>query len=66
MQAAVKQQDGLNISDDEIVGSVWCIGYVAGFLDSISVAEKMGGARQGVCLPQQGISNEQAIRLFVK
>ncbi len=64
--AAVKQQDGVNISHDEVIGSVWCVGYVAGFVDSISVAPKIGGTRQNICLPQQGISNEQAIRLFVK
>ena len=64
--AAVKQQDGVNISDQEMIESLWCIGYVAGFLDSMSIAQTLGGGRQGVCLPQRGIQNEQAIRILVK
>ena len=46
--------------------SVFCIGYVSGFLDSMSVTVTSTGGRQNVCLPQHGITNDQAIRIFVK
>ena len=64
--AAVKQQDGVSVSDQEMIESLWCIGYVSGFVDSLSISQSTGGGRQTVCLPQQGISNDQAIRIFVK
>lgn len=64
--AAVKQADGLKVSDDEAIGSIWCIGYVSGFLDSLSVSVSTTGGRQNVCLPQRGISNDQAVRILVK
>jgi hypothetical protein len=46
--------------------SLYCIGYVSGFLDGMSVAVTSTGGRQNVCLPQRGITNDQAIRIFVK
>ena len=64
--AAVKEQDGLKVSDQEAIESLWCIGYVSGFLDSMSITQSSAGGRKVICLPQQGITNEQAIRIFVK
>ena len=64
--AAVKQADGGRLSDDETVQSLYCIGYVSGFLDAMSVTVSTTGGRQNVCLPQRGITNDQAIRVFVK
>ena len=64
--AVVKEQDGLKVPDHEAIESLWCIGYVGGFLDSMSITQSSGGGRQRVCLPQQGVSNEQAIRILVK
>jgi hypothetical protein len=44
-----------------------CVGYVGGWLDSLALLQG-GGALKApiVCLPPNGISNEQAIRIFVK
>jgi Rap1a immunity proteins len=64
--AAVKQQDGMNVSDQDMLESLWCIGYVQGFLDSISITQSVTGSRQGVCLPPQGVANDQAVRILVK
>lgn len=64
--AAVKQQDGVSVSDKEMIESLWCIGYVSGFLDSMSITQSTNGGRPNVCLPQQGITNDQAVRIFVK
>ena len=64
--AAVKQVDGVRISEEEAVQSLYCVGYVAGFLDSMSITVSVTGGRQSVCLPQRGITNDQAIRIFVK
>ena len=35
--AAQKQSDGINISDEESIGSNYCIGYISGFLDSLAL-----------------------------
>jgi len=64
--AAVKKQDGVTITNNELIESLWCIGYVQGFVDSNSVTQSVSGSRKGVCLPQQGVDNDQAIRIFVK
>lgn len=64
--AAMKQADGIQISDAELTESIWCIGYVSGFLDSLSISAKANPGRQPACLPIQGIANDQAIRIFVK
>jgi hypothetical protein len=62
--AAVKKQDGMNVSDQDMLESLWCIGYVQGFIDSISVTQWVTGSRQGVCLPPQGVANDQAVRIL--
>ncbi len=64
--AAMKQADGIQISDTELAESIWCIGYVSGFMDSLSISAKVNPGRQPACLPAQGITNDQAIRIFVK
>jgi hypothetical protein len=64
--AAVKQQDGLNVSDDEMFAALWCIGYVQGFVDAVSVTQTLVRSGRSLCFPQQGVSNDQAIRVFVK
>lgn len=64
--AAQKQSDGIRISDEETIGSIYCIGYVSGFLDSLALSAAASGAGQKICLPQRGITNDQAVRVLVK
>ncbi|MFJ1254088.1 Rap1a/Tai family immunity protein [Cupriavidus sp. CuC1] len=64
--AVVKQQDGITISVDESAESIWCIGYVAGFLDAVGMTPPKVNGKQAICLPPNGITNDQAIRLVVK
>ena len=64
--AAVKQSDGGSLSAEEATTSIFCIGYVSGFLDAHSLATTQSGTQKAICTPQRGISNDQAIRVFVK
>ena len=64
--ATVKQQDGANVSAQEMLESLWCNGYVQGFTDSIPIMQAVIGSPQAVCLPQQGVEVEQGVRIFVK
>jgi len=62
---AVRQSDGADLNPEEMVRSVWCSGYVGGFLDGLAVMSWKGGATK-VCLPTDGITNGQAARIVVK
>lgn len=65
-EAAIRQLDGDKLSAEEIIASQQCSEAVVAGVDSLTVARSMGGAIPGVCLPQDGISNDQGIRIFVK
>jgi hypothetical protein len=64
--AAEKQSDGIKISDEEAIGSIYCIGYISGFLDSLALSSAASDGGQKICLPQRGITNDQAVRVLVK
>lgn len=64
--AAVKQSDGGSLSPEESATSIFCIGYVSGFLDAHSLSTSQDGTRKLICTPERGITNDQAIRIFVK
>jgi hypothetical protein len=63
--AAVRLSDGEQLTPDDITRAVWCTGYIGGFLDGLAL---MGwkGATTKVCLPKNGIENDQAARVLVK
>jgi hypothetical protein len=64
--AAVKQSDGGTLSPEEGSPAIFCIGYVSGFLDAHSLSTTQSGAKKSICMPERGITNDQAIRIFVK
>jgi hypothetical protein len=64
--ATVKQQDGANVTNQEMLESLLCIGYVQGFTDSIAIAQTVSGNRLTVCLPKDGVVIDQSVRVFVK
>jgi hypothetical protein len=61
----VKQADGGDLTAEETVQSVWCVGYVSGILDGLAIMRWKGGTTP-VCLPTDGVENEQAVRIVVK
>lgn len=64
--AEVKKQDGLKVSDEESIEALWCISYVSGFLDALAFSDLMAPVRKAICLPPQGITTDQAVRILVK
>ena len=50
------------------VGIIHCAGYVAGMLDmhALMADGRIAGGRPQFCLPATGISNDQAIKVFLK
>jgi hypothetical protein len=63
--ATIKQADGSELSPSEIIQSAYCIGYVSGVLDGLTLLNWKGGETP-VCLPAGGVGNEQAVRVVVK
>lgn len=43
-----------------------CIGYVSGFLDAQTLLASAPAQGRQLCLPKDGISNDQAVRLVLK
>ena len=50
-----------------MIGVSACIGFVSGFIDAFALIDGMTeGRTRFFCLPGRGISNDQAIRIFIK
>lgn len=65
--AAVKMADGTNLSVDEAADSMLCLGYLSGFTDSLRLSTRFSGTSiANVCLPTEGVSNEQLSRVITK
>ena len=64
--ATLRQFENEQLSKEDEVISIYCPAYVSGFLDGMSLTLGSSSAKRAVCLPERGISNEQAIRIFVK
>ena len=64
--AAVRISGGENLGQDETIGALFCNSYVSGFLDGIALTVVASSAQSPVCLPENGIANDQAVRIFVK
>lgn len=64
--ASNKQEDGIKVSDEEAANALWCIGYVAGYLDGFQISSFTKAGGKALCLPNEGITNDQAIRVITK
>ena len=63
---AIRQSDGDKLNDLELSKSISCISYVAGFIDATGMIHGISPQTQVVCVPADGITNDQGIRLLVK
>lgn len=64
--AALKFDEGASLPPEDQYAALGCTGYVTGFLDGMSLASATAKAQRAVCLPERGISSDQATRIFVK
>lgn len=49
------------------LGVLFCVGFISGFMDAFAIIEGMTDRKvRFFCLPKRGISNDQAVRVFVK
>ena len=64
--AAEKQSDGTQLSQEESLLALYCASYVSGFLDAMSLTITTTKGNKIVCMPDRGITNDQAARILVK
>lgn len=65
--STVKQADGVSVSDKERIESIWCLSYISGFADSLRLSSSLFKPQnQKVCLPEEGASGEQLVRVVTK
>lgn len=64
--AVIRQQQGKDISPDETIAALFCLGYVSGVTDMIGLFPPEKDGKKLLCVPPSGISNDQAIRIVVK
>ena len=49
-----------------MMGMVYCVAYISGVIDAVTVLGKMVPRARMFCTPPQGIANDQARRVFIK
>lgn len=64
--AAVKQSDGRELPQQESLLALYCASYISGFLDATSLTSFSTNGEKNICTPDQGIANDQAVRILVK
>jgi hypothetical protein len=62
---AVADGKASELSADDLTLSVYCTDYVSGFLDGLALVNTMNQTLN-ICLPNAGITNDQAVRIVVK
>lgn len=63
--AAVKHADGGNLTEEESLGSVYCAGYLSGFMDSHIMGTNAKPKKPLYCLPKNGLANIQMARILI-
>ena len=63
---AIRQSEGETMSVSNLNKAIYCITYIAGFLDGIGAVQSVKPQTRLICVPVNGISSDQGIRIFVK
>lgn len=64
--AIIRQQEGKDLSPDEIFSALFCLGYVSGITDMVGLFPPQEDGKKLICVPPSGISSDQAVRIVVK
>jgi hypothetical protein len=54
------------LSGEEMLDAMWCMGYMSGLLDGFSVGDYKVGDRRMVCAPDEGLTRTDAMHVVVK
>ena len=65
--ASEKSLDGnQKLSGGEALDAMWCMGYMSGLLDGFSVSDYKVGNAKVMCVPDDGLTRTQALRIVNK
>lgn len=64
--AAEKSMEGGQLSGEEMLDAMWCMGYVSGLLDGFSVGDYKVGEVKMMCPPGEELTRAQALRIVTK
>jgi hypothetical protein len=64
--ASEKSLSGEKLTADEMLDSMWCVGYLSGLLDGFGVADFRVSNQKMVCPPATGLSRSQALGIIVR
>jgi len=59
-----KSQEGKELTPEESLDAMWCMGYVSGLLDGFSISDFRIGEVVAVCPPQATISRAEALSII--
>lgn len=62
--AAEKSMAGEKLAGEEVLDSMWCVGYVSGLLDGFGVGDFKVGEEKMVCPPESGLTRSQALGII--
>lgn len=54
------------LSGGEALDAMWCMGYMSGLLDGFSVSDYRVGNAKVMCVPDEGLTRTQALRIVNK
>lgn len=54
------------LSGEEALDAMWCMGYMSGLLDGFSVSDYRVGNAKVMCVPDEGLTRTQAMRIVNK
>lgn len=57
--------EGRGSKDEAVLNFLSCIKYISGVIDGFQVMARVSDTKI-ICMPKTGISNDQAVKLFVK
>lgn len=55
---------GEKLAGEEMLDSMWCVGYVSGLLDGFGVSDFRVGEEKMVCPPESGLTRSQALGII--
>lgn len=57
---------GSDVEVEQMLGIAWCAAYISGMVDATRILGDVNPDGRLICYPQEGISNDQAMRIVVK
>lgn len=64
--ASEKSMNGEKLTAEEMLDSMWCVGYLSGLLDGFGVGDFRVDNEKMVCPAEEGLSRSQALGIITR